>query len=63
MKVVKCSFLESGGHLSVNNIQLLAELLFEAQRIDLLTAIGITTEDFKIMVGEHGHQLTPYRYV
>ena len=41
----------------------IAELLFEAQRIDLLTAIGITTEDFKIMVGEHGHQLTPYRYV
>ncbi|XP_067930146.1 caspase-8-like [Watersipora subatra] len=53
--------LEGCGELAAGRLQVLAELLFEAQRIDLMRATGITPDQLQLMLADNGPKLSAYR--
>ena len=55
--------LESCGALGADNLQLLAELLYDAQRIDLMKSIGQTQKGLERAIDKNGRKLSVYRLV
>lgn len=54
-------FVERAQLIKQGNLQLLAELLFNAQRIDLMRKIRMKPSNLELMIEENGPLLKPYR--